>query len=100
MGERRDHFESIKDVWELFRAVLDERKRREVDPTLAMLRECVSEAEKNKADEYTHNKLSELLGFFETMGGWYEQIRKLPTAAVIKFVKMGDKLFKTLGIGN
>ena len=100
LGERRDHFESIKDVWELFRVVLDERKRREVDPTLAMLRECVAEAEKNKADTYTHDKLSELLGFFETMGGWYEQIRKLPTAAVIKFVKMGDKLFKTLGIGN
>ena len=76
LGERRDHFESIKDVWELFRVVLDERKRREVDPTLAMLRECVAEAEKNKADTYTHDKLSELLGFFETMGGWYEQIRK------------------------
>ena len=100
MGERRDHYESIKDVWELFRVVLDQRKRREVDPTLAMLRQCVEEAGKNKADEYTHDKLSELLGFFETMSGWYEQIRKLPTAAVIKFVKMGDKLFKTLGIGN
>jgi DNA-binding transcriptional regulator GbsR (MarR family) len=100
MGERRDHYESIKDVWELFRVVLDERKRREVDPTLAMLRECVEEAGKSKADEYTHDKLSELLGFFETMSGWYEQIRKLPTAAVIKFVKMGDKLLKTLGIGS
>lgn len=100
MGERRDHYESIKDVWELFRVVLDQRKRREVDPTLAMLRECVDEAAKNRADEYTHDKLSELLGFFETMSGWYEQIRKLPTTAVIKFVKMGDKLMKTLGMGN
>jgi DNA-binding transcriptional regulator GbsR (MarR family) len=97
LGDRRDHYESIKDVWELFRVVLDERKRREVDPTVAVLRECAAEAAKNKADEYTHQRLSELLGFFETMGAWYDQIRKLPIPAVIKFVKMGDKILKTLG---
>src|ERR1700681_3294554 len=34
MGDRRDHFESIKDVWEIFRIVSEERKRREIDPTL------------------------------------------------------------------
>jgi DNA-binding transcriptional regulator GbsR (MarR family) len=100
MGDRREHYQSIKDVWELFRVVLDERKRREVDPTLAMLRECVAEAESSKADKYTHERLSELLGFFETMSAWYEQIRKLPTQAVIKFVKVGDKMLKTLGIGS
>ena len=98
MGDRRDHYESIEDVWELFRVILDERKRREIDPTLIMLRECVAESEKSKSDEFTHERLSELLGFFETMGGWYEQIRKLPTTAVIKFVKLGDKVLKTLGI--
>src|SRR5574338_996294 len=47
MGDKRDHFESMKDVWEMFRVVLDERKKREIDPTIAMLRECVAEAEKD-----------------------------------------------------
>src|SRR4249920_3574931 len=47
MGDRRDHFESMKDVWEMFRQVLDERKRREIDPTLNMLRACIAEAEKD-----------------------------------------------------
>src|SRR5262245_34845661 len=42
MGDRRDHFESLKDVWEMFRVILRERKRREVDPTLAVLRDCVA----------------------------------------------------------
>src|SRR5438105_13358491 len=46
LGDRRDHFESLKDVWEIFRTVLDERKRREVDPTLSILRDCVIEAAK------------------------------------------------------
>src|SRR5499425_2034899 len=33
LGDRRDHFESIKDVWDIFRIVAEERKRREIDPT-------------------------------------------------------------------
>src|SRR5205809_5478297 len=48
LGDKRDHFESIKDVWEMFRVVLDERKKREIDPTLKMLRECMAEAGKEK----------------------------------------------------
>src|SRR5256885_761290 len=78
MGDRRDHFESVKDVWEMFRTVLDERKRREIDPTLAMLRECVTEADNAKpADPQTKERLAALLDFFETTTTWYSQIRKL-----------------------
>src|SRR6266516_1336459 len=52
MGDKRDHFESMKDVWEMFRVVLDERKRREIDPTLHLLRECLAEQGKG-TDAYT-----------------------------------------------
>lgn len=98
MGDRRDHFESVKDVWEMFRVVAEERKRREFDPTLAMLRECVEESGKNKEDAFTHERLSEMLGFFETTGAWFEQVRKLPNAAIVKFLKLGDKISKMLGL--
>src|SRR5438309_3308684 len=67
MGDKRDHFESMKDVWEMFRMVLDERKRREIDPTLRLLRDCIAEAEKDKETaEYTREKLKALRDFFET----------------------------------
>jgi len=101
MGDRRDHFESMKDVWEMFQVVLDERKRREIDPTLAVLRECMAEAEKaGKKEEHTKERLGDLLNFFDTMSTWYEQIRKLPSGAIIKFVKMGGKVRKFLGIAG
>src|SRR5213079_286145 len=48
LGDKRDHFESMKEVGDMFRIVLDERKKREIDPTLSMLRECIAEAEKEK----------------------------------------------------
>src|SRR5204863_8828799 len=67
LGDKRDHFESLKDVWEMFRVVLDERKRREIDPTLSILRSCIAEAEKDKAtDHYTQERLRDLAEFFET----------------------------------
>ncbi len=99
LGDKRDHFESMKDVWELFRIVLDERKRREVDPTLAMLEECIAEAGKEKeADKYTLERLRELQSFFQTTTRWYTQIRKLPTAALMKLMNLGDKAAKALGL--
>jgi DNA-binding transcriptional regulator GbsR (MarR family) len=98
LGDRRDHFESIKDVWELYRQVMDERKRREIDPTLTMLRDCVLDAEKGGADDkYAKEKMSELLGFFETMTSWYEQMKKLPTASLLKLARLGEKIRKLLG---
>ena len=45
LGDRRQHFESVRDVWELFRIVVQERKKRELDPTVRVVRECVEEAE-------------------------------------------------------
>lgn len=101
LGDSRDHFESMKEVWEMFRVVLDERKKREIDPTLTILRECIIEAEKDQdTDEYTEQKLRELAGFFETTNAWYAQIRNWPASAVMKFIKLGDKVRKLLNLGD
>ena len=97
LGDRRDHFESMKDVWEMFRIIVDERKKREADPVVAMLRETTAEAKKaGAADAYTRERLADMLQFFELMTAWAEQTRKLPTSAVVRMVKMSDKLGKLL----
>lgn len=97
MGDRRDHFESMKDPWEMFRVVLDERKKREIDPTLVMLRDALAELDKDKQkDAYTADRLRSLQDFFETTSGWYNQIRQWPTAALVKFVRLGDKVLKLI----
>ena len=99
LGDRRDHYEAMTDVWEMVRVVLDERKKREFDPTLAVLRDLTEEAAKGgKRDAYTHERVAEMLGFFESVAAWYAQMRRLPTGSVIKFVKAGEKLRKLLGL--
>ena len=97
LGDRRDYFESVKDVWELFRIIVDERKKREADPTLDMLREAVADAKKaGAADAYTRERLADLLQFFELMTGWVDQTRKLPTPSLIRMAKAGGRIAKML----
>jgi hypothetical protein len=42
--------------------------------------------------------LSDLMNFFEVATTAYEQLEKLPTPAVLKLAKLGDKAFKLLGV--
>ena len=98
LGDRRDYFESMKDVWEMLRVIVDERKKRETDPVLMMLRDAVADAKKpGAADAYTRERLGDMLNFFEVMTAWVEQTRKLPTPAVMRIVKAGDKIARMLG---
>ncbi|MGB0154053.1 MAG: GbsR/MarR family transcriptional regulator [Verrucomicrobiales bacterium] len=99
-GDRRDHFESVKDVYELFRIIATERKRREIDPTLRNLRKSADEAGETNdpADAYAKGQLEELLGFFEMISDFYEKMDRMPTKSAVKMFRMGDKIAKTLGV--
>jgi len=97
LGDRRDHFQAMADVWEMFQVILEGRKRREVDPTLAVLRECVAEGEASgELDGQSRERLLEMLGFFEMTTSWYEQVRRMPRSTLARFVKMGSKVAKLL----
>jgi DNA-binding transcriptional regulator GbsR (MarR family) len=97
-GDRREHFETLKDIWEMFLIIMRERKKREIDPTLAALRECVTTAETNKADsDYTAKKLKELIEFMELTSSWADKAQALSPSAARKIFKLGDKVFGLAG---
>jgi len=99
LGDRRDHFESMKDVFAMFRVIARERKKREIEPTIRVLRDCIEEAGKPKAAApHTREQLTDLLNFFEIATNAYEKMEKLPTPAILKVAKLGDKALKLLGI--
>lgn len=96
-GDRRDHFESIRDVWELFQQVLAERKRREFDPTVEVLRDCVQQAEADPdQDPYAREQLKALLNFMETTGSWYHQVRGWSPQTIARVAGLGDKALRLL----
>jgi DNA-binding transcriptional regulator GbsR (MarR family) len=83
LGDRREHYQATKDVWEMARVILDERKRREIDPTVSVLRECLRDLEgKGPAEIGKHERLKAMLEFVEMLTSLYAQISRLPTGTV------------------
>lgn len=98
LGDRRDHFETSKDVWEIFRIVAEERKRREIDPTLRILSECVQEAKAGpQSDPYTRERLESMLEFLTATTGLFEEILRMPIPALKGVVKLRGKVISLLG---
>jgi DNA-binding transcriptional regulator GbsR (MarR family) len=95
LGDRRDYFESLHDVWELFRVIIEQRKQRELNPTLAMLKGCVAEIEaENETDPVTKERIRNMLQFVESTSDWYEQISQIPTSTLTKLMSLGTKITK------
>ncbi len=98
LGDRRQHFESMKDVWEMFRIIVEERKRREFDPTIAVVRECLAEANKaGGTDEiYARKRMGEMLEFISTMSGLFEEFRDLSPGTIRRLAKLRGGVRKLL----
>ncbi len=99
LGDRRDHFETFRDVWQMFKIVLQERKRREIDPTIDMLRQSVAELGKG-GDAETRRRLADMLELFEMANAAYAQLVRASPDALRRLVKHGGRLQKLLGSGG
>ena len=98
LGDRRDHFETMQDAWEMFRVILEERKRREIDPTVLMLEKCVEQVKDDQhIQDHARRRMEELLELLRMISVWYEQMERLPVAVQKKVLKMGGKIQKIAG---
>ncbi len=92
-GDRRDHFVAESDLWEMLMRIVAERKRREIDPTIAMLGELAERLSKDEtAPPHLRERIGRMHEFIGTLGGWYEQVRGLPKPTLVTLMKMGAKV--------
>jgi DNA-binding transcriptional regulator GbsR (MarR family) len=96
MGDRRDHFETSKDVWALARTIFAERKQREFDPTVAFLRECMTSTDLAWEDMEAQKRIADTLQFMETISVWGDEMLSLDPATLVKVMKLGAKIQKLI----
>lgn len=100
-GDRRDHFVAETDLWEMLLRIAAERKRREIDPTIQLLRQL---SERLANDASAPPQLRERVGrmheFIATLGGWYDQVRVLPKPTLVALMKLGGKVARFLPGGK
>lgn len=98
LGDRRDFFVAQRDPWEVIRVIIEGRKRRELDPTLAALRECIAELERDtETPAEVRDRITGQLEFLETVTGWYDSIKSLPRKTLLKMMRLGHRIARVIG---
>ena len=92
LGDRRDHFETAQDPWELMRIIVRERKAREFDPTVGMLRECLNDPGFAKLEAGAQKRMRETLALMEALSGWTDEMLGLEAATLMRLAKLGAKV--------
>ena len=92
MGDRRDHYETAKDPWELLRVIVRERKAREFDPTIAVLRDCVADPGFVRQDAAVQRRLRETLALMQALSRWTDEMLNLEVSTLSKLVRLGAKV--------
>jgi DNA-binding transcriptional regulator GbsR (MarR family) len=97
MGDRRDHFQAQQEIWEIFHTIVEERRRREIDPTLTLLRECVIDlADERQENTATARKIKGVLEFLEQITHWLDEMKGVSPEMAQKLLQMGRKIQKFL----
>ena len=99
-GDRREYFEPPKDVWDIFKALLEERRRREVEPTLSMLRDALLETPATGADIVAQQRMREMYELIELSSSWFDDVQRLSPETLTSLMKMGSTVGKLLDVGE
>jgi DNA-binding transcriptional regulator GbsR (MarR family) len=92
LGDRRDHYETLQDPWDLLRVIIRERKEREFDPTVGFLRDCVTQPAFAREEAVVQKRLRETLALMEALSAWGDQMLGMENPALKKLVKLGAKM--------
>lgn len=95
-GDRRDYFTTPEDIWQIVRTLVEERKKREVDPTLTLLRELLMQEAGTEEERHAQARLREMHDLFELFAGWYADVRRLDTERLVQLLTLGSKVQKVL----
>ena len=98
LGDRREHYEAISDVWQMVSILAEARKRREIDPTLAILRELAAEldAADKLQDRFVRTRVHAMLELFETVNPLIDEFARLPSAVVRTIAGLRGRLRSVL----
>ena len=95
-GDRREYFDAPSDAWEIFRTLAEERRRREIEPTLSMLRNALLEAPATEEDRLALERMRGMHDLIELTTTWFDDVQRMDPQTLAKLMKMGAKVQKVL----
>ena len=99
-GDRRDYFETPKDVWEIFRSLVEEKRKREIEPTLTLLRDALMDEATSEADKHAQQRMREMHELIELATGWFDEVQHLSPETLESLMRLGSKVQKVLSFAG
>ena len=97
-GDRREYFEAPSEVWDIFRVLAEERRRREIEPTLSMLRNALLEKPGSDAEQHAQDRMREMHDLIDRLMKWFDDVQRLSPDTAMKLMGMGATVTKVLGL--
>ena len=95
-GDRREYFEAPKDVWEIFRVLAEERRRREIEPTLSMLRMALLEEPTSDQERHAQERMREMHELIDRLMTWFDDVQRLAPETALQLMGMGAAVTRVL----
>lgn len=96
LGDRREHFSTSADAWELLRIITAERQRREIEPTVKFLQQLIDSEEFEQEEPDTKQRIRQTHKLVYTLSRWMQQVMRLPTKTLVTILQLGAKIQKLL----
>jgi len=97
-NDRREYFQAPEDMWSIFRTLAAERRKREIDPTMTMLREALTEQPNAPADVYAQERMQQMHAFIHLMTNWLDEVLHMDPSTLTNLMQMGSRVQKVLEI--
>lgn len=99
-GDRKDYYATHEEIWDIVRNLVEERRKREIEPTLTMLRSIIMEQPSSREEKFAQEKMTEMHDLIEMLTNWYKEMREIETERLINLLKMGAKVYKLYEMRN
>ena len=95
-NDRREYFSTPEDIWAIFRTLADQRRKREIDPTLTILRDLLVAIPANSDEAHSQKRMKEMHDLIELVTHWFDDIQRLDTSTLVQLMNLGAKAQKLL----
>ncbi|WP_052340988.1 GbsR/MarR family transcriptional regulator [Salinarimonas rosea] len=95
-NDRRDYYSAPEDIWQIVRTLVEERKKREIDPTLSMLREALMERPESEYERHAQERMRVMHELMDAMSDWYDDVRRIETERLVQLMKLGSRITRVL----
>jgi len=97
-NDRRDYFSAPDDIWEIVRILAEERRKREIDPTLTLLRGTLMEAPTSPEERHAQMRMGQMHQLLELVTGWADDVQKLDNNSLMQLLSLGAGVSRLLDV--